>query len=39
MTADLNEAGKVPQLKERLVRVEISSEKTVLHDLIRDVGK
>jgi len=34
----LNEEGKVPWLKERLTRVEISSEKTVLQDLMRDVG-
>jgi hypothetical protein len=38
MIADLNEEGKVPWLKERLARVEISSEKTELHDLTRDVG-
>ena len=38
MIADLNDAGKVPWLKERFARVEISSEKTELHDFIRDAG-
>ena len=38
MIADLNDEGKVPWLKEIFARVEISSEKTELHDLIRDVG-
>ena len=34
MIADLNDAGKVPWLKERFARVEISSEKTELHDFL-----
>ena len=38
MIADLNDAGKVLWLKERFARVEVSSEKTELHDSIRDVG-
>jgi len=37
-TANLNEVGKVPRVEDGLARVEINSEKTVLHDLMREIG-
>jgi hypothetical protein len=37
-TANLNVEGKVPWLKDRLARVEMSTEKTELHHLMREVG-
>jgi hypothetical protein len=37
-TANLNVKVKEPWLKERLARVEMSTEKTDLHDLMREVG-
>jgi hypothetical protein len=36
--ANLNVEGKVPRLEERLARVEMSTGKTELHDLMREVG-
>jgi hypothetical protein len=36
-TANLNVTGKVPWLKERLSRVEMSTEITELYDLMREV--
>jgi hypothetical protein len=36
--ADLNVQGKVPWLKDRLARTEMSTEKTDLHDLMREMG-
>jgi hypothetical protein len=36
-TANLNVKGKVPWLKDRLARVEMITEKTELHDLMREM--
>jgi hypothetical protein len=36
-TENLNVEGKMPWLKDRLARVEMSTEKTELHDLMRKV--
>jgi hypothetical protein len=37
-TANVNVEGKVPLLKEGLAMVEMRTEKTELHDLMREVG-
>jgi len=37
-TANLNLVGKKPLLKDKLASVEMSSEKTEPHDLMREVG-
>jgi hypothetical protein len=37
-TANLNVERKMPRLKERLARVEMITEKTELHALMREVG-